>query len=110
MQAFTAIAAPVAVAVPPRLDLTETVVGGTRVATPVPPPVGSMMKPGASRFQQGSTVGQTATAGVLLTSTMLEVMGFSELPGMPAGRVSLEIVASMNMPAGAGLALETTTR
>src|SRR4051812_25561134 len=105
MQSSTVMA--LVVKVPPRLERTEIDVGGTRLGWPGPPAVGSTMKPGASSCQHGSAVGHTrGAASELVVSTMPETIGCAALPGTPAGSPALTRVACMNMPAGAGLAVE----
>src|SRR3954465_10232647 len=97
----------VEIALPPRLERTVTCVGGRKLAMPLPLPAGFKMYPGPISCQQGSLVGHVpGTAGELPTRAISARMGVDWLPGMPAGRVSLNISTCMNMPGGGGVTEE----
>ena len=100
------------IATPPRLERTVISVGGTSVGIPLPSrPAGSTIYPGASNCQQGAAVGQAVGAlGELDTCTRPVVIGLVVLPGTSARKLAFEMVAIMNMPAGAGDRDDVTVR
>src|SRR5471032_133563 len=101
------IAAPVAVAVPPRLDLTVTVVGGTRTAgvTLVLEITAdtSVFQNGAAPHTAPPAVVPGGSAAVKSSGTLI---GSALLPGTMAGKVLLKKVAAIVMPSGGGVAVE----
>ena len=103
------MAAPVAVAVPPRLDLTVTVVGGTRTAgvtlVLAITPDTSVIQHGVAPHTAPAAVVPGGSAAVNSSGTLI---GRALLPGTLAGNVLLKNVAVIVMPTGGGVADEVT--
>lgn len=99
--------AAVAVADPPRLDVTVTLVGGTRTAgvtlvSAITPAIGVPVV----QHGVGPQITITAPAGSAGSRTSGAVIGRALLPTILAGRVLLKKLAVIVIPIGAGLAVE----
>ena len=97
------IPAPVTVAVPPRLDLTVTEVGATRIAG-VTLVLAITLEISAVQHGVGPHTATSVPAGSAAVKISGAVSGRAALPGTLAGRVLLKKLAVIVMPIGGGVA------